>query len=172
MITGWGTTRTKGRPCMNPNDPQHASWVLLLMVVGEGDLATPPLRAHFATGSKARAAEKKKMDEQTVFAYCNLLVPMTGRSSQDDHIAHSSCPTCIYSSSLCWPKHSRGWSTLFNRKCSPWSGWAQSPRCSPKGSLAWPKGWPAQRTAPNRRVDVSISFCLIRQYNCMDTVPC
>lgn len=41
---------------------------------------------YFATGSKEKAAKKKRMDEQTVLAFCNFLpVPMTGRS-QGDHI--------------------------------------------------------------------------------------
>jgi len=95
---------TKGRPCMDPDDPQHASWVLLLIVVGEDGPTTPPLCVCFANRSKVRAAEKKRMDEQTAFTYCNLLVPMTGRSSQSDRIAYSSGPSafpaCIYTSSL------------------------------------------------------------------------
>lgn len=60
--------RTKVSPCMDPNDAQHTSWVLLLMVVGEDVLAMPCLCVHFATGSKVGAAEKKRMDEQTALA--------------------------------------------------------------------------------------------------------
>lgn len=73
MITGGGMARTKGRPCMDPNDPQHASWVLLLMAVGEDGPATPPLCVHFVTGSKVRAAEKKRVNEQTALAYATSL---------------------------------------------------------------------------------------------------
>lgn len=75
--------RTKVNPCMDPNDLQHTSWVLLLMVVGEDILDMPCLCVHFASGSKVRAAEKKRIDEQTALAYFNLLATSLYQSQQD-----------------------------------------------------------------------------------------
>lgn len=85
MITGGGIVGVKvGRAFQD----------ILSMLVGRSRLwcgERAPLCVYFATGSKAKAAKKKRMDEQTGLTFCSLPpVPMSGRSQGDyilcDHI--------------------------------------------------------------------------------------